>query len=452
MSVPPEDITEEIRRLTGARAPGAEPSGLGSFGPSNAFARMSGDSAYATILQLERARYRPPSGAYAQGRLMHEFAQRQARREAERNVASVNQFYGNPDFARDAPWIIRKKMGITKRGALYTLGDVQRNVVRQNQAVRNAITQAQIQANARAARLTADTLRSGGALTGSVVADHLQVIGQNVVLDIFERRQLRDRRANILRVGRRGALSTRAPAITAVPGRTGALATRPLATVTRLPTRPKPTMGRENSAGVIAAPQLPSMGELGEAEKAATSSSSSSESSKSATKSRTSTRTPTIITPSTHTPTLTGMSALAGLAGVLTRVRARVRASTRALVRPLLPQLTPTAAAAANPLGLTSLNAVGVGSRTQEGKCDCPKPKKPKQKAFPCSNPLVSRSVTKDGIITIKRKLLCPSSKPKPASPPVSTTTTSSPDLPSKSREAAPPFPPVSRRRRRARR
>lgn len=49
-------------------------------------------------------------------------------------------------------------------------------------------------------------------------------------------------------------------------------------------------------------------------------------------------------------------------------------------------------------------------------KCKCPPKKKTREKG--CSNPLVSRSI-KDGIITIKRKLLCQPSKPKLRSVPV---------------------------------
>lgn len=59
---------------------------------------------------------------------------------------------------------------------------------------------------------------------------------------------------------------------------------------------------------------------------------------------------------------------------------------------------------------------LGFTPQTQtQTQCDCgEKPKRTRtRKRFDCSNPLISRSVTKDGIITIKRKLLCPSSKPK---------------------------------------
>lgn len=51
-------------------------------------------------------------------------------------------------------------------------------------------------------------------------------------------------------------------------------------------------------------------------------------------------------------------------------------------------------------------------TRSKSDRCDCPKPEKAKKKEFACSNPVVSRYV-KDGIIIIKRKLLCPPSKLK---------------------------------------
>lgn len=76
----------------------------------------------------------------------------------------------------------------------------------------------------------------------------------------------------------------------------------------------------------------------------------------------------------------------------------------------------PSSPATAAP-GLTPFESplLGLSTQTQmkAADCDCPKPTKTKRK-FDCSNPLVSRSVSeKDGIITIKRKLVCPPSNRK---------------------------------------
>lgn len=76
----------------------------------------------------------------------------------------------------------------------------------------------------------------------------------------------------------------------------------------------------------------------------------------------------------------------------------------------------PSSPATAVP-GLTPFEAplLGLSTQTQPQRedCDCPKPTRTRRK-FDCSNPLVSRSVSeKDGIITIKRKLVCPPSKRK---------------------------------------
>ena len=88
---------------------------------------------------LAAARIRPTSGAYAHGMLMHQFAERTkaARAAAERAVESVRSTWAQWNAPMQAPWITRKKLG--KSGKLYTLADVQRNVVSRNLQVQNAI-------------------------------------------------------------------------------------------------------------------------------------------------------------------------------------------------------------------------------------------------------------------------------------------------------------------------
>ena len=131
-----------------------------------------------------------------------------------------------------------------------------------------------------------------------------------------------------------------------------------------------------------------------------------------------------------------------------TRARAGVRAPARAGLRVSAPPALTAGSSVAslNPTTVASL----VGTQTMSGKCDCPKPKKEKKKEFQCSNPIVSRYV-KDGLIIIKRKLVCPSSSQRSVLPPTQPTTTSSPGQPSsipgaaRSSRSASPLPPQAR-------
>lgn len=326
-----------------------------------------------------------------------------------------------------APWLVRQKLG--KQGKLYTLGDIQNNVIRNNKAVNDAKAKAAREEIRRQNKTTREQrtilgsifgdwgrrtpgiagplTRRSGIEPGNPVAEALTDAWLRRVLDADAARKRLSTSTN-----RRGALATRnLPADRSRTNRTGAAAQRPSPTNTgessSRTARTVNTPATTRSTG-----QLPtSRTTVGE-----------SEASREARRVMESTRElPTATRTSTSTRSSTRSS-------MLTRYQPRLTGMFQRLATPTLARertrATPTRTTSTGPstqlelpsrleLGqrLTPMSLVGVGTQTQQAKCECPKPKKQKQKEFACSNPLVSRSVSKDGIITIRRKLQCPPSK-----------------------------------------
>jgi len=242
--------------------------------------------------------------------------------------------------------------------------------------------------------------------------------------------QLRGQRnARILAIGRRGAAATRVqPSAAGLTNRTGAASTRSTTQATKTLAGPS-GLATQRATAVGVSKTYP-------VARASTSTTSAS-----ATRNQVVTRN-----------ALTSLQRQANsqldaqldryLKGTKTQVRTLTKTPTRtdirSMIRPFLPT-EPKLAMGSN-TGLTSLNGQRVaslaGTQTASAKCDCPKPKKEKEKkSFSCSNPVVSRYI-KDGLIIIKRKLVCPQSKLKSPSLPTAPTTTSSPAPRSSTRAA----------------
>lgn len=209
----------------------------------------------------------------------------------------------------------------------------------------------------------------------------------------YQQRAIRQRRANILAVGRRGAAATRAFQPTALPGRTGAAATRAPASVAAAAGLPvaRPQTAQPGRPATVAAPV---------AQRATTSASAP-------------TRTPT-----RSTPTRSNISVnwdpwsmlQAALAPPVRRVSAfvgRARVAARSAFAPLSrpPQSSGTSSAALTP---ANLSAVGFAATAGSGS-DCKCPPKPRR-APTCRNPVVSKRRRGD-LITITRRITCPQSK-----------------------------------------
>lgn len=245
---------------------------------------------------------------------------------------------------------------------------------------------------ARAARFRAEHGRVAASLSGgSPTADLLGIIGTQVVLEVHDRRAASDRRKRILRVGRRGAAATRplSTAGSARPNRTGALATRPFIASGESPARRSPVAISASEVGdsrsdPITASDLLTAPTYHQEELAA----------------QVDTKRSTLQSP----PSQPGLGSRWVQATLQALARPIRRARTQAPTIPELARINPAT-------GLTALEQQGVESASS-GPCDCPKPEKPRKKRATCSNPIISRSV-KDGIITTKRELQCPPSKPK---------------------------------------
>jgi hypothetical protein len=357
--------------------------------------------------------------------------------DAARAIAQVAAWHGP---LPQSPWAQRQKLG--KSGRLYTLGDAQRNIIRSNKAINNAKAKA-ARAEIRRANTTRREQRGlvieSGAWRGipgiaarigsrrspfepsNPVAEELTSIWLGRVLDADSARNRLARATN-----RRGALAQRPSS--AVAGRTNRRGS--LAQPTAPATGPSTSSARS-------ARQLPTRSDpvVRDAERTVSESEASREARRvmgttrelpTATTTRTSTRSTTrTSTLNRYVQRLTGMFSRPQMP---TAARVRTRGLPRADLRRLAPELE--AAPSRLELGqrLTPLESVGVGSQLAKESCQCPKPKKEKakKKEFACSNPLVSRSVSKDGIITIKRKLQCQPSKQKLPSAPEPTTPTSS--------------------------
>lgn len=355
----------------------------------NMFARMAGGPSIAQLM----ANRVTPHGSISD-------PARAARAEALRRLEQVKETQAR--LARQAamsPWALRAEFG--PRGALYTMQDVLRNTLRKSKALTSEKAQALAvetakKDSAQRAKLAAEHRRIAGSLSGgSPTADLLGIIGTNVVLDIHERRQERDRRQRILAVGRRGGLATRPLSTTGLArtNRTGAGATRTL----------QPVAFPASRSRLPAAVSAASLGSSGGNSLATESAAAVAQAAATATPPTTASATRTTTTK--PTPLLTTVRTM------FTRTFPRTAPATRP--RPIT-RATPQRQSLLNRLTNTifPMTREAVGSQVADSKCDCPKPEKRKQSRDRCTNPIISRSV-KDGIQTIKRKLQCPPSKPK---------------------------------------
>lgn len=368
---------------------------------------------------LARARYRPTTGPYAQGMAMYLVGRAtEARAAAERAVASVAETARRLAAPIVAPWITRAKLG--KSGKLYTLGDLQRNVIRNNQAVNRAKEKAQIKA-ARASKLAKVLkplrhLRFAAGGPGLGPPPLTDLYAELVALDIHEQRMVKRRRAQSLSTNRTGAGASRSTT-DAKPrsntNRTGAGSTRPLGTgtVTPFPQPAKPGAARTSGGRVGEPPVI--LDESG-----ATIPRESEGSREARRKMEQTRKLPGVLqlprSRQSFPDVRLGFPSMQQLLSrvstpprVRTRLPTRTSASspTRTSSQPALTSLTaPTFGT-----GLTPLNMQGVGSQFREDPCKCEKPKRKKRSGPSCSNPLISRTV-KDGVVTTRRKLKCPPS------------------------------------------
>lgn len=366
------------------------------------------------LQQLMSVRVRPTTGPYAYGRNLYTLAQ-----QAEANTALVNATIAGATGPVSAPWVTRKKLG--KSGKLYTLSDIQNNVIRSNKAINNAkakaareeIRKANTTRREQARILTRDTGIAGrttrpfsrrSSVGSNVVFEELSSAWLGRHLDADRARQLLARATN-----RRGAAATRAlQPPRGNTNRTGDAATRRLASTVssqpdaaRIATAAK--VGSPGRSALASAKKGTSTDRVARETMART-----RELPRVATRARTRSGLSSLLQVSFDTPFMRGMQTrLSSLARPLARVRASAP-------RTSLTQAPGTAPALSFGPSLVPISGSQVGTQTAQQKCDCPKPKKSekKKKEFACSNPIVSRSV-KDGIITIKRKLQCPPSKQK---------------------------------------
>lgn len=327
---------------------------------------------------------------------------------AQRSIDAVNALLGEIPAA---PWLKRAKFG--KSGKLYTLRDVQTNVVRQNRAVNEAKVKAQKEASAREAKvrrsqggqiLSDDRWRGGrggsrgpfGTFTRGTTASTIQAelfsaaVGQWLgrKLDADSARERLSRSTN-----RRGALAHRPGQLSGRTGRTAAGDTgrlQPTAAGTSTGTQP----GR-----VASQSQHPSPNKVG-------SQSGESQASKDARRVLEGSRSLPATVVGTGKPSglaqLLGVGASTALFHSSGRFSTSSAGATSSLTSSLGQRLTP-------------LNATGVQSGFEQ-PCRCPPKRTNKRKDGKerCKNPVVSR-VTKDGYRTTKVKLECQPSKPKSA-------------------------------------
>lgn len=237
-----------------------------------------------------------------------------------------------------------------------------------------------------------------------------QLISQLVDQYYQQKRLAQARRDAILGVGRRGGLATRPPQSVGLTNRTGAGATRPLAATS---VGPRPS-DKPANAPVAAPAQLVEVAP--NARPAPATAPAAAPAARTSTRSSPAQRQAPAIAVN-YDPWGMLQSALAPAGNrALATVRAgaaAARAAVAAFVtRPLPTTLTraPGALPAISP-ALTPLNSTMLGLQPEpdaEEACKC-KPKRKSTKPT-CSNPLISRT-TRDGVITIKRRLQCPPSR-----------------------------------------
>lgn len=301
----------------------------------------------------------------------------------------------------------RKKLRSMKRiDRTGTMGDILTQVARRQ--VDGQETQASAGGEGRRSNRLRVTARGiVASASGLPTVDLLQIVSTELLVDQWERKGESERNQRILAVGRRGALATRPLQSVGLTNRTGAaasLGSQPASASAgsrnRLGTAAKGTGSRQLQSGksavvsastdaaarsaMASSPQMPSA-----------SSSSSSSSSRSASSSAQRTAQRLLSSLGSPVRTASGQRRAVTLGGLPGVKSGGVNPSTPSQSLPSL-------------AGLSQ----GMASPPPRDKCKCPPKRKPKSDTPRCSNPLLSRT-EKDGILTIKRSLKCPPSKPK---------------------------------------
>lgn len=392
-------MTDEFRQP----GSGHEDSGYDGWTSPNAFARMKGPD---PLLQLINARYKFFGGPWDAGRF--------ARKQYLTSKAPVTEvsplLRQNPQYQTGAQaQFIRQETINRQLDQLYAL-DAQLATTAERK-------RGQEKAAAQAAKLDAEHRRIASSRTGgSPTADLLSIIGTEVVLDIAERKRRSERNQRILSVGRRGAAATRPLQSTAagLTNRTGAKSTRAVpSTVPSTVAAPVPV---DPGTAAASSPAAEGLGDTGSNPLTTPSESEESQaardamgSSRSLPRASATARAPSALGQFfanlfTPTPQPQGMRLSAPRVRALPRARSGVTG-----VRSTPAPATLLAVPGQQP-ALTALNTQGVASAQNDCRCPSPERKKPKKER--CTNPVISRS-EKDGILTTKRKLQCPPSKPK---------------------------------------
>lgn len=331
---------------------------------------------------------------------------------AQRAIDAVNALLGEVPAA---PWLRRKKFG--KSGKLYTLRDVQENIVRRNNAVTKAQIEAQKKESARQAKvrrsqggevLSDDRWRGGrggsrgpfGTFTRGQAGTTLQselfsaAVGQWLggKLDADAARQRLARSTN-----RRGALA-QSPRLSF--GRTGRTAAGDTGRLQPIATQPG-----TKSGNVATQPQHSNAGKV-DSRAGTTESAASREAKRVLSGGQKLPQTVAQSRSQTGLAQMLGAGALSSVFGSASRFATSARFPTATLTSSSTPLEMGTR--------LTPLNAAGVQSASQsQQRCNCPSEKKKRKSDKPrCKNPVISRT-TKDGIRTTKVKIQCQPSKPK---------------------------------------
>lgn len=395
MAATEEDVADAIRRATGGQPTGSEPGSRPSRAfNSNQFARFLYSPN--VLDQLEAVRLRQITGPYAQGRLLYNLAQREVR--APRGTSYI-------DYARPSELAAMRRA--ESAAQMDVLADLDAQLKVDREKLRG-------QVKAEEARKKIDSAQRRIVRNFRPVAGPAYLAAGNQLVAIYsdlwiQQRELRKRRSRILAVGRRGAAATRPIQPTAVPGRTGAAATRGSSAAAR---------ARDSAAGAAArSPKSVKSGSAGSGlAKSAASAQSRAATAATAGKAgkrvgqssvaRSGQRQGQMQRTVQRTPFRSLFEFLTRPIFPTVAPRSLVRSPPRQVARQVASssttQLTPTAQ------GLTALNSAGVGSP----RCRCPEPKRKKQGEKRCTNPVISKSI-KDNVLTTKRELKCPPSKPK---------------------------------------
>jgi len=310
--------------------------------------------------------------------------------------------------------------------ALAKVGEktIQQQKTEAKQAAQKAVVSGQIKDSARrAAERTRDTgtwrsiggIRgplSRGGFSGNPLIPILMESAAQAGRETARNRRLDRERRQRLSLGRRGALASRGFVPTGRTNRTGAKSVRPY----------------------VSSPTAPASGTragTGDASNSGTQSRQQPANVPGVSGSR-SNQTPTVRpiprntgavvsqprTPSWAEKQLSQYLSQQLTSGSRTRSASRLTTGMRAASRPSASRSTmssPYSSSGTAP-SPTTAQLLGLDTAQASKECKCPKPKreekKKKDRSNSCRNPQISKTIA-DGIITIKRKLQCPPSKPK---------------------------------------